>query len=222
MTPSGTIGQVITTVFFTRCWKNARLELAALLACALLAFAPWVPAHADPAPAEVSQFHLESDADGVYLTASVKFQLSAIVEDALHKGIPMFFVAEADVYRDRWYWYDKRVASVTRHMRLAYQPLTRGWRLNVSPDVISDVGLGLTLNQNFDSLADALAAIQRISHWKIAAASDIEPNARYNVDFRFRLDVSQLPRPFQIGAVGESDWTIAASRNQRLVPGSGR
>ena len=214
---SRTIGQVITMVFSTLCWRNARLEWAALLACVFFVFTPLVPAHADPVPAEVSQFHLESDADGVYLTASVKFQLSAIVEDALHKGIPMFFVAEADVYRDRWYWYDKRVASVARHMRLSYQPLTRGWRLNVSPDVISNVGLGLTLNQNFDSLADALASIQRISHWKIADAADIESDGRYNVDFRFRLDVSQLPRPFQIGAVGESDWTISASRNQRLV-----
>ncbi len=153
----------------------------------------------------------------MYLTTGVKFELSAIVEDALLKGIPMFFVAQADVLRDRWYWYDKRVSSVARHMRLAYQPLTRGWRLNVSPNVITNAGLGVTLNQNFDSLADALAAVQRISHWKIAEASDIEPDTRYNVEFRFRLDVSQLPRPFQIGAVGEADWTISASRNQRLT-----
>lgn len=194
-----------------------RLELAALLACVLLALAPLVPAHAENAPAEVSQLRLETDSDGVYLTAGVKFELSTIVEDALLKGIPMFFVVEADVFRDRWYWYDKRVAGVARHMRLAYQPLTRGWRLNVSPNVITNVGLGVTLNQNFESLPDALAAIQRISHWKIAEASAIEPDTRYNVEFRFRLDVSQLPRPFQIGAVGEADWNIAASRNQRLT-----
>ena len=208
---------MITTVFFTRCLKNVRLELAALLACALLALTPVIAAHAESGPAEVGALHLEADADGVYLTTGVKFELSAIVEDALLKGIPMFFVAEADVMRDRWYWYDKRVSSVARHMRLAYQPLTRGWRLNVSPNVITNVGLGVTLNQNFDSLSDALAAIQRISHWKIANASDIEPDAHYNVEFRFRLDVSQLPRPFQIGAVGEADWTISASRNQRLT-----
>lgn len=194
-----------------------RLDLAALLACAFFVLAPLVPAHAENAPAEVSQLRLEIDGDGLYLTAGVKFELSAIVEDALLKGIPMFFVVEADVFRDRWYWYDKRVASVARHMRLAYQPLTRGWRLNVSPNVITNAGLGVTLNQNFESLPDALAAIQRISHWKIAEASAIEPDTHYNVDFRFRLDVSQLPRPFQIGAVGEADWNITASRNQRLM-----
>jgi hypothetical protein len=100
-------------------------------------------------------------------------------------------------------------------MRLSYQPLTRRWRLTISNGPIGNSGLAL--GQTFETRDEALAAIQRISHWKIAEATDIDPDARYNVDFRFRLDVSQLPRPFQIGAVGHSDWSIAASRNVRLV-----
>jgi hypothetical protein len=59
--------------------------------------------------------------------------------------------------------------------------------------------------------------VQHISHWKIADLSAIDPESHYNVDFRFRLDVSQLPRPFQIGAVGHADWNISALRNQRLA-----
>jgi hypothetical protein len=105
-------------------------------------------------------------------------------------------------------------------MRLSYQPLTRRWRLVVSPTAIGNTGLAL--GQTFDSRDEALAAIQRISHWKIADAADIDPDGRYNVDFRFRLDVSQLPRPFQIGAVGHSDWSISAARNLRLVFESAR
>jgi hypothetical protein len=100
-------------------------------------------------------------------------------------------------------------------MRLSYQPLTRRWRLVISSGPIGNSGLAL--GQNFDTRDEALAAIQRISHWKIAEPGDIDPESRYSVDFRFRLDVSQLPRPFQIGAVGHSDWSISASRNVRLV-----
>ncbi len=85
-------------------------------------------------------------------------------------------------------------------MRLSYQPLTRRWRLVVSPTPIGNSGLAL--GQTFDTREEAMAAVQRISHWKIAEAGDVDPESRYNVDFRFRLDVSQLPRPFQIGAVG--------------------
>ena len=78
----------------------------------------------------------------------------------------MFFVAEAGVFRDRWYWHDKQVALAARHMRLSYQPLTRRWRLVVSPTPIGNSGLALS--QTFDTREEALAAVQRISHWKIA------------------------------------------------------
>jgi hypothetical protein len=124
-------------------------------------------------------------------------------------------VAEASIYRDRWYWYDKRVSYSARHMRLAFQPLTRRWRLQVSSRPIGSSGM--VLGQVFDSQEEAVAAIQRISRWRIADAADIDPEAPHNIDFRFRLDVSQLPRPFQIGAVGQADWIILAVRNQRLV-----
>ena len=54
-------------------------------------------------------------------------------------------------------------------MRLSYQPLTRRWRLVVSPTPIGNSGLAL--GQTFDTREEALAAVQRISHWKIADAA---------------------------------------------------
>ena len=185
-----------------------------LFACLLWCFAGpagWAQVN----PAEVTQLHVERSDDGVLLSAAVQFDLPQAVEDALAKGIPMYFVAEATIYRDRWYWYDKRVAFASRHMRLAYQPLTRRWRLQVSAQPIGNSGL--ILGQMFDSREEALAAIQRISRWRIADAAEVDPEATHTIDFRFRLDVSQLPRPFQIGAVGQAEWIILAVRNQRLV-----
>ncbi len=168
-------------------------------------------------PADITQMRLERNDEGVFLSATVRFDLPQVVEDALLKGISMYFVAEAEVFRDRWYWYDKKLTTTTRHMRLSYQPLTRRWRLYTSPSAIGNTGLGVTLGQNFESLSEAMGAIKRISGWKVAESADIEPDSRHNVDFRFRLDVTQLPRPFQIGAVGQPDWRIAATRNQRLT-----
>jgi hypothetical protein len=187
--------------------------LLALLAGWLLALAPL--ARAEATAAEITQLTLERGDEGVLLSAVVKFDLPPVIEDALAKGIPMFFVAEAALFRDRWYWYDKQISFAARHMRLSYQPLTRRWRLVVSPTPVGNSGLAL--GQTFDTREEALAAVQRISHWKIAELADIDPDARHNVDFRFRLDVSQLPRPFQIGAVGHADWSISAARNQRLA-----
>ena len=215
--------KVITTVSITGCWKkrqgSSRLSrafdraFAAAAACCALLFSP--VAVAQPAGADITQLRLERSEEGVLLSASVNFELPAVIDDALAKGIPMFFVAEAVLFRDRWYWYDKEVASAARHMRLSFQPLTRRWRLTVSSSPIGNSGLAL--GQSFETREEALAAVQRISRWKIADASLVDPDVRYNVDFRFRLAVSQLPRPFQIGAVGQAEWSIAAMRNQRLA-----
>jgi hypothetical protein len=181
----------------------------------LLLFSGWSVAWAQVNSAEVMQLQVERTEEGVLLSASVRFDLPQVVDDALAKGIPMYFVAEASIYRDRWYWYDKRVAFATRHMRLAYQPLTRRWRLQVSSAPIGNSGI--VLGQNFESRDEALAAMRRISRWRIADAGELDPESAHNIDFRFRLDMSQLPRPFQIGAVGQAEWIILAVRNQRLV-----
>ena len=209
--------------FITHSLKNAALDAIArfvLAACVCLLLAPSPSA---AAPTEITQLRVERADDGVYLSANVRFDVPAVVEDALLKGIAIFFVVEADIYRDRWYWTDPRVASAARTLRLAYQPLTGRWRVNIVSGLItSSSGLRATLNQNYETLPEALSAIQRLTHWKIADVSEVEPDATYTLDLNFRLDLSQLPRPFQIGVAGQRDWTISAQLKDqlRLTPAS--
>ena len=204
--------------FTTHSLKNAALKAIAhflLMVCVCLL---WAPRTSAAASTEITQLRTERADDGVYLSAIVRFDLPAVVEDALLKGIALFFVVEADIYRDRWYWTDPRVTSAARTLRLAYQPLTGRWRVNIVSGLItSSSGLRATLNQNYETLPEALSAIQRLSRWKIAEASEVEPEAAYTLDLNFRLDLSQLPRPFQIGMVGQSEWDIATERSVRLA-----
>ena len=205
------------TAFITHYLKSKRLDLIGLLALLCLFVSHLGSAHAEPGAAEVTAFRIERSSDAVLLSATVRFELSSAVEDALLKGVAVIFVAQADVFRDRWYWMKKKVASAERHMRLAYQPLTRRWRLSQSSGLQNNSGLGVSLNQNFDTLADALAAVQRQSRWKITDLSDIDAEQRHIIEFKFHLDVAQLPRPLQIGTLGQSDWDIAASTTRVLV-----
>ena len=212
---------VNTTVSITRCSKNSQADWLGWLLGLCLAWACWLPIRAQAEGVEVTQLQLERSAEAVLLSASVQFELPQAVEDALLKGIPVIFVAEADLYRERWYWTNKKVVSAQRHMRLAFQPLTRRWRLNVAAGVFTP-GLGMALTQTFDTLPDALAAVQRISRWKIAEATELEPGQRHLVEFRFRLDASQLPRPLQIGTLGDTDWSLSASASRTLLAEGGR
>lgn len=198
---------VTTTAFITHYLKNGWPSVCRLaVVCVLLGMMGLAQAQSG---AEVSALQVDRVDDVVQLSAQVQFELSSTIEDALLKGIPMYFVAEADILRERWYWYDKRLVSVQRHMRLAYQPLTRRWRLNVSAAPGRETSLGLVLNQTYDTLEQALGAIKKITHLKLVDASDLSADTKYRIDFRFRLDLSQLPRPFQIGAVGQPDWDLS-------------
>jgi hypothetical protein len=148
--------------------------------------------------------------------------LSAVVEDALQKGMPIYFVTEAELTRDRWYWYDKKLGAVSRHYRLAYQPLTRLWRLNVSREPIGAVGLASSLSQTFETLPEALAAIRRTVNWKLADVADLDGDNKYTLVFKFKLDVSQLPRPFQMTAGSQAEWNLATQKTLRLTSDMGR
>lgn len=194
------------------CVRGAcRRMLAAVWLLCLLVLAPAAQAR-EP---EVQQMALQRTAEGLYLSARLALEPTPAVEDALLKGVPLYFVWQAEVMRDRWYWTDKRVASVARTWRLAYQPLTRRWRLSLSNDALGDnggAGLQYALHQNFDSLSAALAAVSRVARWRVADAGRLDDGSDERVEFSFRLDLSLLPRPFQIGMANQPEWVIEVQR----------
>ena len=219
------------TVFITHSWKSVQCELngswrtsfwlRALLLCLSLIAAITNPALAQSANGpgvEVTELRLEKSEGALLLQSSLRLDLSSVVEDALQKGMPLYFVSEVEITRDRWYWYDKKISTVARHYRLAYQPLTRLWRLNVSREPIGTVGLASSLSQSFETLPEALAAIRRTVNWKVADLSEIDSDNKYTLMFKFRLDVSQLARPFQMTAGSNAEWNLAAQKMIRFTP----
>lgn len=155
-------------------------------------------------PINLDSFELARGDDGLVLSFAARFELSKPIEEALQKGVPLFFVAQAEVFRDRWYWADKRLANVTRHWRLAYQPLIRKYRVTYGG-----------LSQHYDSLSDALVAVSRSVNWKLVDASQLDDGKHY-VEFSYQLDTAQMPRPMQIGIGGQSDWSLKVERVRRL------
>ncbi len=208
-----------TMASFMPCWKSALskrlLHLVRRVLALVFALLLGSAAYAQNA-AELQQLRADRLGSDVLVSANVVFDLPPVVEDALAKGIPLYFLVEADLLQERWYWYDKKISSSQRQLRLVYQPLTRRWRVNVTSGSGGDNALGLSLSQNYDTLAEALATIKQISRWKVAEMSDAEAAAKYRVELRFRLDLGQLPRPFQIGAIGQSEWDIQTTGRMPL------
>jgi hypothetical protein len=159
-------------------------------------------AAAPPAGAEgieVKRAALVSAEDGYFLEAEFDIALTQILEDALNKGIPLYFSLEFVLTRPRWYWFNEKVFDARQLYRVSYNALTRQYR----------VGVG-TLYQNFASLPEAIAFLSRVRLRDIAEPGALPKGASYVAELRLRLDASQLPRPFQVSAVGSRDWNVSS------------
>ncbi|WP_300650516.1 DUF4390 domain-containing protein [Hydrogenophaga sp.] len=169
---------------------------------------------------QVFQLNLQRTTEALYLSARMELSPEQVVEETLLKSVPLYFVWQADIYRERWYWTDRRIATVTRTLRLAYQPLTRRWRVSLSNDagaIAGGAGLQYALHQNYDTLADALAGVGRVTRWKLVEAARLSSDEAHYLEFAFRLDLSLLPRPFQIGIGNQREWSIEV-RDRINVP----
>jgi hypothetical protein len=162
----------------------ARALTAALLALLLALFGS--SAQADGV--ELTQIATRRADDGLELSFTTRFELGRAADDALHKGVPLYFVAEAALLRNRWYWRDARIARTERTWRLAWQPLTRQYRVSTGG-----------LHQSFSSLDEALTVVRGQSAWRIAEPKELDDSTGYYLEFSYRLDATQLPRPLQIG-----------------------
>ncbi len=144
------------------------------------------------------------------LDFNVRVSLPRAVEEAAQRGVPIYFLAQAQLLRDRWYWRDERVARVSRSWRLAFQPLTNSWR----------VGLG-GLYQTVPTLAEALSIASSSAGWKLTDLSQLDLSDKgYYLQFSYRLDTSQLPGPMQFGLGGQGDWAVGVNATLKVELGS--
>jgi len=174
-----------------------------LLALAIAACAVGSPVRAQGV--NVVTLALQKQEGQLTLEFSLRTQLPRSVEDALQRGVPIYFTAQASLYRNRWYWRDERVSRVTRQWRVAYQPLTDSWR----------VGIGV-LTQSVPTLQEAMAFITRTSGWRVADLAALDADSRYYVEFAFRLDTTQLPAPMMVGLTTQADWQLGLERSLRV------
>ena len=144
----------------------------------------------------VENLLLQQNGAVFYLNADLNIQWNEPLTKNLEHGIPIFFVSDAQIYKPRWWWADKKIAAVQKKWAVSYHPMTREYRLE------SDT---VQFFRDFESLA---AALSRIRGWEIVAAEKLENGEKYTLLFRFALDYEALPKTFQIGIWGNREWAL--------------
>ena len=170
---------------------------AAALAALLLSLAVAAPARADGI--EVQKAALIAAEDSYFLEAEFEIALTHTLDEALNKGVPLYFTLEFELIRPRWYWLNEKIVSKRQQYRLGYNAFTRQYR----------VGIG-TLYQNFATQPEAIAFLSRVRLRDITEPGALAKGSSYTAALRLRLDSSQLPRPFQVSAVGSREWSVSS------------
>lgn len=149
---------------------------------------------------EIDYARIEQVDDGYRLAANFKFELSRELENVITSGIPLYFVTDVEITRPRWYWFDEKTLSSQRSVRIAYNIITRQYRVSVNG----------SFAQNYQDLNDALSVVRNPSRWLIADKSDLDNGVTYKVGLRIELDTDKLPKPFQFNALNNSDWRLSS------------
>lgn len=172
------------------------LAPAVLAAIVLVAALAWVPAaQADTIAVKFAELRLDDDA--YVLNAEFDLAVNATLEEALQKGVPLYFVFEFELLRPRWYWLDEKSLTISTQYRVSYNALTRQYRLSS----------GL-LGQTFEGIDEVERFLSRVTSRRIAGRADLTKGTRYEAAVRLRLDVNALPKPFQMNALASRDWSL--------------
>jgi hypothetical protein len=169
--------------------------LAAGAALGSLAGGTSRPASADVIGVQSAE--IRAGEDDYVLNADFDLTLNATLEEALHRGVPLYFILEVEIARPRWWWFDEKVLTSTTQYRIAWNALTRQYR----------VSSGL-FAQTLYSLDEVQRFLSRVTSRPVARRDELQKGARYEAALRLRLDVAQLPKPFQVDALASREWSL--------------
>ena len=133
------------------------------------------------------------------LNATFQIELTPGLEDAVQKGVVLYFQTEFDLTRSRWYWFDEKPVLAQRLTRLSYQPMTQQYRI---------ASEGFTFSAR--TMFEALQTVGSIGGWKVIDMNQIDLSKSYTAALRMTLDLSKLPKPFQVNALNNRDWNVTS------------
>lgn len=150
---------------------------------------------------QIKSVSLAAVNEGYEINVDAEIELNATLEKALEKGVVLYFVTKFTLVNPRWYWFDKEVARIKPRVGLSYHALTRQYRLTYP-----------SYSRNFYSLKEALLFLSKVHGEAITIKSELKPGFDYKATLRVWLDLTRMPKPFQVEAFGSSDWNLSSDK----------
>lgn len=137
------------------------------------------------------------------LSAVLDLGLTAKVEEALSKGIPMEVVIDISLRRRRPVLWDPHVQSWVLRRKISYHALSRQYLvIGHRPD--SDAV------ESFTSLQAALVNMGSLEELKLPLQRELNAEVKYYVSIRASLDIESLPAPLRPVAYTSLAWHLSS------------
>lgn len=176
-----------------RCCEKLYRSLVFSLIFLLAAFA------AQAIEISLRNLQLAANDDGYSLIADANINFNTRLEEAVNKGVVLYFAADFELTRPRWYWLDEQIIRRSKTFQLSYHALTRQYRLSTG-----------ALHQSYGSLEEALRVMSHLRNWQVLDKGEVKAGQTYVAALRLRLDLTQMPKTFQVSALANKDWNLSS------------
>lgn len=149
----------------------------------------------------IKSVNLVAVEQGYEISVDSEIILNATLEQALEKGIVLYFVTKFSLVDSRWYWLNDEVARGKSRIGLRYYALTRQYHLSHPP-----------LSQSFNTLTEALQALGQLRDYPLIIKSELKQDVDYIASVRVWLDLTRMPKPFQVEALGSNQWNLSSDK----------
>ena len=173
-------------------------KLIRSLACSVILLLLAAPV-AQATEISLRNLQLVANEEGYSLAADANINFNSRLEDAVNKGVVLYFAADFELSRPRWYWLDEQIVRRNKTFQLSYHALTRQYRLSTG-----------ALHQSYASLDEVLRVISHLRNWQVLEKGEVKADHIYVAGLRMRLDLTQMPKTFQVSALANRDWNLSS------------
>lgn len=175
-------------------WCARKAQALAILACVgVLGAAAW----GQSSRFEIRSAYIERSSGVYQLNATIDFNVPEGARAAIRDGAPLSLHLDIVVHRQRNYWPDETVASLSQNYELAFHALSERYLVR---------NLNSGEQSSYATLDAALDQLRVVSGLPILDRALVDPQRRHEISIRASLDVRTMPDTLRFILFWVDDW----------------
>jgi len=145
---------------------------------------------------EVKSAYVNVDHGVFLLHARIEYPVNPAIRDALRDGVTLLFDLDTVIARERRFWFDAEIVSLTLRRELSYHAVSDRY-------VVREARSGK--QESYRTLEEALDVLGTVDGWPILVEPQLD-GGRYRVSVRAGVRRGRLPASLRAIMFWTNDW----------------